>query len=144
MRESKVFFPASYTVEAACVMAVVLLSLAFLIGRAGSLYRRETGIMRLHHMVELSRGQEEETRFDFASAGAEGYSRREGRKAEGAVTGHNWRKEISADVHEPETFLRMMTIFQKDGSREEGYGDAQGFGNQLPPGNETELSDDSG
>ncbi len=102
---------ASYTVEASCVMAVTLMSLAMLIGTAYRRSREETGIMRLHHLVELVRGQEEEKEMDIAGTAWKGSVRRESSGGAGSVRGDGWGKEIEIHAHEPENMMRMLTIF---------------------------------
>ena len=77
-------FSASYTVEATYVLAITLLALSVLICSGYTKYKEETGIMRLHHMVEQVRGQEQKED----------------------------RSHIEVKNHEPENMMRLTTIFQ--------------------------------
>lgn len=111
IRAAKLRFKASYTVEASYVMAIVLMSLAALIGAACRQSQEETATMRLQHMVELMRSQEEEDERTFEGAAWSGNARREGNKVVGSVSGDGWSKEIEVKIHEPEDMMRMLTIF---------------------------------
>lgn len=102
---------ASYTVEASYIMSIVLLSMSLLVRSAYVNCRQETGIMRLHHMVEWMRGQEENQASEISSAAWQGKVKRNGAKVEGDVHGVGWQKEISAEAHEPENMMRMLTVF---------------------------------
>ncbi len=110
---------ASYTVEASYVMAIVIFALAVLIQTAYSRCRTETGILRLQHAVEMVRGQGDEKVTQFTVAGMNGFAERTDKAAEGRITGNGWQKEISVNVHKPEAFMRMLTIFQSDGEGEQ-------------------------
>lgn len=84
--------------------------------------------MRLQHMVELVRGQNEEKKMTFTAAGTDGYCERKEKTAEGRIQGDGWQKEIAVDVHQPESFMRMLTIFQNDGGGEQRHGHVEQAG----------------
>lgn len=113
---------ASYTVEASYIMAIVILSLALLIHTAYYRCKKETGIMRLHHVVEMARGQGDELETEFDSAGMTGYGERKKEEAAGRIGEDGWEKEISIKVHRPEAFMRMLTVFSGDGKGENDSG----------------------
>ncbi len=102
---------ASYTVEASCVMAMVLLSLAMLIRTAYGRCRQETGIMKLHHTVEMLRCREDETDWDFSSGAWTGQAERDAGQVSGSAYGEDWKKEITVQLREPEQMMRMLTVF---------------------------------
>ncbi len=123
LKKGKRYCRASYTVEASYIMAIVLASLALLIQTAFDRYREETGIMRLHHVVEQLRGQMTETERDLSDASWQGSVRVkdnriwsldnlpwEGPEVTGSVEGNGWQKEIRAHVHSPEDMMRMMAL----------------------------------
>lgn len=103
--------PASFTVEASYVMTIVLLSLAFLIRTAYKECREVTGIMRLHHMVEFARCREDETPGEFSFQTVRGSVLKKGDKVYGTAVGENWQKEIESGIFEPESRMRMLTVF---------------------------------
>ncbi len=139
---------ASYTVEASYIMAIVLASLAILIQTAFDRYRQETGIMRLHHVVEQMRGQMTETERELTDTAWQGSVQMkdnkiwsldnlpwEGPEVKGSVEGNGWQKEISAHVHSPEDMMRMMALadlLEKISEGEEEDGGTEKSGDQLP------------
>ncbi len=108
--------PAVMTVEASYVMAIVLLSLACLIGVAYDRCREYTAVMTLHYHVERLRGQEEEKKSDLMFGGWKGQVKREEKQVIGLAEGEGWSKEIMVDIHMPEEFMR------KAAAAEEGLG----------------------
>lgn len=103
--------PASMTVEASYVMALVIMALAILIKSAYGQCRRTTQIMKLHYAVEQVRSREDLEEKDLSwgrvfknSAWAEGNARIE-----------DWEKQIVIPLHQPEEILRMLTIFEESG-----------------------------
>lgn len=109
---------ASYTVEAAYIMAITLLALSVLIGNAYAQYREKTNVMRLHHIVEQLRGreEEEEERERTISDGEWiGQIKRYGKKIEGTLKSRTKERGIETEVHAPEDMMRRMTIFQAAG-----------------------------
>ena len=103
---------ASYTVEATYIMAMVLLSLSVLIRSGYKMYREETGIMRLHHMVEQVRGREEDDHRNTDIGGWSVEVKRTENQIEGRLTARGWHKHNEEKTHEPENMMRMSTIFQ--------------------------------
>ncbi len=103
---------ASYTVEATYIMAMVLISLSVLIRSGYKMYREETGIMRLHHMVEQVRGREEDDHRNTDIGGWSVEVKRTENQIEGRLTARGWHKQIEEKTHEPENMMRMSTIFQ--------------------------------
>ena len=86
---------ASMTVEAAGVMAAVLVTLMVLMGQAMSWSARTAGNFRLHETVERERHQIEHDQEERIQ-----------RRADGS----NWNLEISAPVFRPEKSLRMWSL----------------------------------
>lgn len=114
--------PASITVEASYVMAIVLLSLACLIGVAYDRCREYTAVMTLHYHVERMRGQEAEKKADLASASWKGQVKRDEKRVIGQAEGEGWSKVITVDIHMPEEFMRKAAA-AKEGLGLLGGGD---------------------
>ena len=114
-------YAASYTVEASYVMAIVIFSLAILIKAAYTQCKEQTGVFKLHYVVEQLRGQEAQEELEFLVSQWKGYAVREEGKVEGTLEGSSWTKEIQVSVHNPEKLMRMSTIFQADGQGEESW-----------------------
>ena len=111
----------SLTVEASCVMAVVLFSLAALIGKAGQIHDETAAAMVLHEGVEKCRHEK-----NIRSEDAEAFFKRnaglmllytdltvsiqeKGAKKMGKVKGGDWEKQIEMKEFRPEEFMRMVT-----------------------------------
>lgn len=109
-RTGDAMVPASLTVEASYVMAMVILALAVLIRTAYGQWARTTEVMKLHWRVEQLRYQEEDQERSLGH----GQVTRESGKVEGYVQTPGWEKAISAGVHEPEEALRIITVFEPD------------------------------
>lgn len=143
MRGDKQGMRGSLTVEAACVMAAVLLAASVMIHEAGRIHDETKGSMNLHEAVEKGR---HERYMDIAEiqAGAEEamglrmilpsyhifLSRRNGR-IQGKGQGGGWSREIEGREFRPERFLRQITLIEDLG---DGYGD------KLSAGDEAQLS----
>lgn len=88
---------ASYTVEAAGVMAVVLFTIMILMGQVFRLSGETRGLFQLHEQVERVRHEPEH-------------------KNDGKISiqsgGNGWNMEISAPVFRPENFLRMWSLME--------------------------------
>lgn len=114
--------PASCTVEASYVMAIVILSLALLIRTAYEQCRETTGVMRLQHIVEFVRCQEDGQQKEFSFQDISGNALRKVDTVYGTAAGSDWKKEIESDVYEPENRMRMLTIFDNmaEGDRDDG------------------------
>ncbi len=95
-------------------MTIVLLSMSLLIRTAYERCREDTGMMRLHQMVEYVRCQEDEQQ--------RGGALRKGDKVYGIIESGSRHREIEAGVHEPENRMRMLTIFDNmtEGDRDDG------------------------
>lgn len=112
----------SITVEAACVMAVVLFSLAALIGNVGRIHDETVSAMVLHEAVEKCRHEKglnirEAEQFFKEHKGLRlrftdfGISIQEkGEKRTGKATGGHWEKQIEGTAFRPEVFLRKITL----------------------------------
>ena len=99
----------SLTVEASCVMAVVLFSLAALIGKAGQIHDETAAAMVLHEGVEKCRHEK-----SIRSEDAEAFCKRNAglmlRYTDlGKVKGGDWEKQIEMKEFRPEEFMRMVT-----------------------------------
>lgn len=111
----------SLTVEASCVMAVVLFSLAALIGKAGQIHDETAAAMVLHEGIEKCRHEK-----SIRSEDAEAFCKRnaglmlrytdlsvsiqeKGAKKMGKVKGGDWEKQIEMKEFRPEEFMRMVT-----------------------------------
>ena len=112
----------SITVEAACVMAVILFSLAALIGNAGRIHDETVSAMVLHEAVEKCRHEREISvrdvelffkehkglRLRFTDFGIS--IKEKGEKRTGIAMGGNWSKQIEMTAFRPEAFLRKVTL----------------------------------
>lgn len=98
-------------------MAIILLALSVLVRSGYAKYKEETGIMRLHHVVEQIRGQEEKEgrSLNIGEYKVEVVPSKD--QIEGNLTGSRWHKNIQVKVHEPENMMRMMTVFQSEDRR---------------------------
>lgn len=117
-------YSASYTIEASYIMAIILGALTILLSAAYDQCRQETGIMRLHHQVELVRGQDDDKKIEFTSGGAAGKCEKKRNEISGEIKGDNWGREISAKAHRPEEFMRMISVFQEE-SGDKGNGESE-------------------
>lgn len=102
-------------------MAVVLFSLAALIGKAGQIHDETAAAMVLHESVEKCRHEK-----NIRSEDAEAFFKRnaglmlrytdltvsiqeKGAKKMGKVKGGDWEKQIEMKEFRPEEFMRMVT-----------------------------------
>ena len=130
--EKEIRLPASMDVEASYVMTMVILALAVLIRAAYAQCSRTVRVMYLHRAVEQMRcreGAEGEETLAYGTVW------KGSGKVKGTVKSEIWEKEITAGIHEPEEFLRTLTIFVP----EEGGGRD---GDTVYQRDEAELSDD--
>lgn len=88
---------ASMTVEAAGVMAVVLITIVVLMGQAMNWSARAAGSFALHETVERERH-----RIEHA----------EENQIKEHANGNNWSLEITAPVFRPEKMLRMWSLVE--------------------------------
>ena len=115
-------YKGSLTVEAACVMAVVLLSLAVFIGKAGQVHDETVSAMVLHEAVEKCRHEK-----SLSTREAEAFFREnkglllqftdfglsiqeKGEKRTGKASGGKWEKQIEMKGFRPEQFMRKITL----------------------------------
>ncbi len=112
----------SITVEAACFMAVVLLSLAALIGNAGRIHDETISAMVLHEAVEKCRHEKgisirdaelffnthKGLRLRFTGSGIS--IQEKGDRRTGKTREESWEKQIEMRVFRPEAFLRKITL----------------------------------
>ena len=94
-RKGNGWLAASYTVEAAGVMAVVLFTIMILMGQALRISGETRGMFQLHEQVERVRHEPE---------------RKDDRKISIQSEGNGWNLEITAPVFRPENFLRMWSL----------------------------------
>ncbi len=93
----RTFFPASYTVEAAGVMAVVLFTVMFLLNQAFHIRAETVGKFLLHEAVERKR-------HEIAHADESEIS--------DSSSGLRWSLEITVPVFRPEESLRMWSLME--------------------------------
>lgn len=115
---------ASYSVEAAWIMSIVLFSLAAAIQSAYRLHDQAVGSMVLHEMVEAARHEKELEAGRAADLGTEALDglftmkgcrvslSEAGGKMKGTTESGAWEKTIEAGVFRPETFLRQITLLE--------------------------------
>ena len=115
-------YKGSLTVEAAYVMALVLLSLAVFIGKAGQVHDETVSAMVLHEAVEKCRHEknlsirEAEAFFrenkglllQFTGLGLS--IQEKGEKRTGKASGEKWEKQIEMKGFRPEQFMRKITL----------------------------------
>lgn len=114
----------SFTVEAACIMAMVLLSLSVMIRQAGYMRDETVGMISLHEAVEKGR-HEKGLDLDGAASAVEGYMgnpvtfseykiglSQRGIRVSGKGQGGRWNYEIQGKRFRPEMFLRKITLIE--------------------------------
>lgn len=124
--------PGSLTVEAACVMAMVLLAVSVMIHQAARVHDKTAGAMGLHEAVEKGRHEKVADLDEIVSAVLEHMGNpmtfsqyeaqleRHGSHITGRGQGGNWFYEIEGKQFRPETFLRRITLIENLG---EEHGD---------------------
>lgn len=90
---------ASYTVEAAGVMAAVLVTIMMLLNAAFHIHAETVGAMKLHTQVEKERHAVESADEQEVTLQA---------------AGSRWRLEITAPVFRPEESLRMWSLAEEE------------------------------
>lgn len=114
----------SLTVEAAWIMAMVLLSISVMLQQAGRIHDEAKAAMGLHEAVEKGRhGSAKE--LDASVSGAQEHMGRlmffpdcnltikeRGQKICGEARGGKWEKKIEAERFRPEIFLRRITLIE--------------------------------
>ena len=114
----------SLTVEAACVMSIVLFAIGIVIYEAGRMHDETAGAMILCEAVEKSR-HEKWLREDAAAAFFADSQRlwlnfpvygidivKKGRKLNGNAWGGRWNREIQMEGFRPELFMRRITLLE--------------------------------
>lgn len=122
---------ASYTVEAAIVMAILLWAVVFSIQAAYRLRDEVTGAMALSETVERLRhnesGQEEEAAEWAARRAGTPFSWKgyefgfnvsgnplTGKKVKASGKGGRWSLEIEEVIFDPENFLRLISLWEQE------------------------------
>ena len=135
--------PGSLTVEAAGVMAVVLLAVAVMLHEAGRIHDETKGAMNLHEAVEKGRherymdleviglGAEENMGLRMTFPSYKIFLKYSFDRIQGEGRGGNWRKRIESREFRPERFLRQITLIESLGDKN---------GDKLPTGDEAQLS----
>ncbi|WP_027642017.1 hypothetical protein [Enterocloster clostridioformis] len=122
----------SLTVEAAWIMAMVLLSILVMLQQAGRIHDEAKAAMGLHEAVEKGRhGSVKE--LEASVSGAQEHMGRllffpdcnliikeKGQRIYGEGRGGKWKREIEAGRFRPETFLRKITLIEGL-VKEDGY-----------------------
>lgn len=112
---------ASYTIEAAYVMAVVLIALVTMILGAYHIHDETAGAMAVQEAVEKSSYLEEvwtgkendEIRKVYLKDSYHVQVKQNGKNITGIGTGMRWSLEIQRKKYEPEGFLRLISIVQE-------------------------------
>lgn len=114
----------SFTVEAACVMSMVLLCLCVMIRQAGNLRDEAVGTISLHEAVEKGR-HEKRTDPSAIASDVQRYMGHpmtfpeyqihlipQGKRIKGKGEGGLWSHEIGSKQFRPEKFLRKITLIE--------------------------------
>lgn len=117
---------ASYTIEAAYVMTIVLLALSSLIQLAYQIRRETVSAIYLQQAVEKVRYGEEELRIEevqqslndrTGGAGADQNWKLGIDKKASDITAHgqvgNWKLVMEDEVFDPENWIRMITLLEQ-------------------------------
>lgn len=120
----------SLTVEAACVMAMVLLAISVMIRQAGRVHDETVAAMTLHEAVEKGRHGTAQALEPTASKTAGHIGRlmsfpsyditleEKNRHIWGRCSGGTWSREIEAEMFRPEIFLRKITLIEGLGEKD--------------------------
>lgn len=114
----------SLTVEAACVMAMVLLAISVMIQQAGRIHDETVASMNLHEAIEKGRHGDGQ-KLQAAVEGGRSHTgrlmffpsfsltaERRGMRVCGKCSGGKWSGEIEAEMFRPEIFLRKITLIE--------------------------------
>lgn len=135
----------SLTVEAACVMGMVLLAVAMMIHEAGRIHDETKGAMVLHEAVEKGRherhinieadglGAEENMGFRMSFPSYQVSLKKRPGRIQGDGKGGKWDRRIESREFRPERFLRQITLIESLGDDDEDKL-PEGDGAQLPGG----------
>ena len=119
---------ASYTVEAAAVMSLVLLVLCTLIQNAYRIHDETCGAMALQQRVEKLRHQEKGDRINIERE--QRVSRLLSKEwrletsvnrntVKGEIQNNGWSIKLETEIYDPENFMRMISIFD-NGEKKDG------------------------
>ena len=113
---------ASLTVEAAWIMAMVLLSVSVMLQQAARIHDETKAAMGLHEALEKGRSAKE---LEASASGAQEHLGRlmffpdcdlaikeKGQRIYGVSRDGKWKREIEAGRFRPETFLRKITLIE--------------------------------
>ena len=109
---------ASFTIEAACVMAIVFTAIATVILGAYRLHDKTAGAMALQEAVERERRREDgwgaewedDIKVVFLKERYLMKTETKGTTATGTAQGNGWSLEIEKKQYEPEGFLRLTSL----------------------------------
>ena len=109
---------ASFTIEAACVMAIVFTAIATVILGAYRLHDKTAGAMALQEAVERERRREDgwgaewedDIKVVFLKERYLMKTETKGTTATGTAHGNGWSLEIEKKQYEPEGFLRLTSL----------------------------------
>lgn len=111
---------ASYTIEAAYVMAVVLLSLAAMILAAYQIHDETAGAMavqqaveKLTHLEEEDRERDIPVRNVYLKDAYDIWIEADAINITGKGTGRSWKLEITTKKYDPERFLRLVSMAEE-------------------------------
>lgn len=131
VKGGKFYVKGSFTVEAACIMAAVLLSISVMIHQAAHVRDEAVGAMGLHEAVEKGR-HEKGAELHVISLTVQDYMghpmtfssyqiqlKSSWNRISGKAQGTGWNHEIEGKRFRPEAFLRKVTLI-------EGLGESDG------------------
>lgn len=114
----------SLTVEAAWIMAMVLLSISVMLQQAGRIHDETKAAMGLHEAVEKGRhGRMQDLEFTaekvqehigwfMATSDYKLVVKEKGKRVSGKGSGGKWSRDIEIGKFRPETFLRKITLIE--------------------------------
>lgn len=111
---------ASYTIEAAYVMAILFLSLSVMILSAYRVHDKTTGAMavqesveKLRHMEDREKDHDVKVKTVYLRDEYEIQTKAAGKNIIGKGKGASWKLEIQTKRYEPEGFLRLFSIAEE-------------------------------
>lgn len=113
--------PASFTIEAAYVMAIVFTALSAVILGAYRIHDKTAAAMALQESIRMEEYREKDWGQERFHEVQKVYLKdeyhievkAEGKTIVGTGAGKGWRIEIQKDMYEPEGFLRLISIAQE-------------------------------
>lgn len=124
MKGEQCYVKGSFTVEAACIMAAVLLSISMIIHQAARVRDGTVGAMGLHEAVEKGRHEKGAELHVVASmvqdnmgrpmtlSGYQIQLKNRWNRISGKAQGTGWSHEIEGKRFRPEAFLRKITLIE--------------------------------